>query len=183
VKKLLGSIRREVDRLGSITEEYLRLARLPSPKLEPEDLGALTREVLGFVRREMEGSGIRVDASIAGELPLVSADEAQIRQSLLNLLRNAREAMPDGGTVYVSVEREGDEVVVRIADEGAGVPEEVRERMFDAFYSTKERGTGLGLPLTQQIMLAHRGSVRCDDRPGGGASFRLAFPAVEPGTS
>lgn len=177
--KLLGSIRREVDRLGSITEEYLRLARLPSPKLEPEDLGALTREVLGFVRREMQGSGVKIEETIASEIPLVSADEAQIRQALLNLLRNAREAMPEGGTVHVSVSAGEGEIVVRIADEGAGVPEDVRAKMFDAFYSTKERGTGLGLPLTQQIVLAHRGTIRCEDRPGGGAVFVLTFPASD----
>ncbi|GAB4205810.1 MAG: hypothetical protein OHK0013_21930 [Sandaracinaceae bacterium] len=178
MRELLASIRREVDRLGSITEEYLRLARLPSPKLELEDLAALTREVVGFVAREMEAAGIRVEARLESGLPLVHADEAQIRQALLNLLRNAREAMPNGGVVHVAVARQGDEIEVRIADEGAGVPEDVREKMFDAFYSTKERGTGLGLPLTQQIVLAHRGTIRCEDRPGGGACFVLTFPVA-----
>jgi signal transduction histidine kinase len=178
VKKLLVSIRREVDRLGSITEEYLRLARLPSPKLELEDLGALTREVLDFVAREMDAAGVRIERAIEPGLPLVSADEAQVRQALLNLLRNAREAMPEGGAVHVAVSREGEAVVVRVADEGPGVPEDVRARMFDAFYSTKERGTGLGLALTQQIVLAHRGSIRCEETPGGGATFVLALPAA-----
>ncbi|MBN8616744.1 MAG: HAMP domain-containing protein [Deltaproteobacteria bacterium] len=179
VRKLLVSIRREVDRLGSITEEYLRLARLPSPKLEPEDLGALSREVVTFVRREMAGSGIDVAVEVTPALPLVSADEAQIRQALLNLLRNARDAMASGGDIRVSVAHEGEQVVVRVADRGEGVPEEVRAKMFDAFYSTKERGTGLGLPLTQQIVLAHRGTIHCEDREGGGAVFVLSFPAIE----
>jgi signal transduction histidine kinase len=179
IAKLLGSIRREVDRLGSITEEYLRLARLPSPKLEPEDLGALTREVVAFVRRELADAGVEIALEIDDALPLVSADEAQIRQSLLNLLRNAREAMGSGGRIDVSVRREDETIVVRIADRGEGVPEEVRAKMFDAFYSTKERGTGLGLPLTQQIVLAHRGTIRCEDREGGGAVFVITFPVVE----
>jgi two-component system NtrC family sensor kinase len=179
ITKLLGSIRREVDRLGSITEEYLRLARLPSPKLEPEDLGALTREVVAFVRRELSDAGVEIVLEVDDALPLVSADEAQIRQSLLNLLRNAREAMAAGGRIDVSVRREGDTIVVRIADRGEGVPEDVRLKMFDAFYSTKERGTGLGLPLTQQIVLAHRGTIRCEDREGGGAVFVITFPVVE----
>lgn len=180
ITKLLGSIRREVDRLGSITEEYLRLARLPSPKLEPEDLGALTREVVAFVRREMSDAGVEIALEVDDALPLVSADEAQIRQSLLNLLRNAREAMAGGGRVDVSVRGEDEAIVVRIADRGEGVPEDVRAKMFDAFYSTKERGTGLGLPLTQQIVLAHRGTIRCEDREGGGAVFVITFPIVEP---
>jgi signal transduction histidine kinase len=179
ISKLLGSIRREVDRLGSITEEYLRLARLPSPKLEPEDLGALTREVVAFVRREMSDAGVDIALEVDDALPLVSADEAQIRQSLLNLLRNAREAMAGGGRIDVSVRGEDEAIVVRIADRGEGVPEDVRTKMFDAFYSTKERGTGLGLPLTQQIVLAHRGTIRCEDREGGGAVFVITFPVGE----
>jgi signal transduction histidine kinase len=179
ISKLLGSIRREVDRLGSITEEYLRLARLPSPKLEPEDLGALTREVVAFVRREMSDAGVDIALEVDDALPLVSADEAQIRQSLLNLLRNAREAMAGGGRIDVSVRGEDEAIVVRIADRGEGVPEDVRTKLFDAFYSTKERGTGLGLPLTQQIVLAHRGTIRCEDREGGGAVFVITFPVGE----
>lgn len=176
IAKLLRAIRREVDRLVEITEEYLRLARLPSPKLEPEDLGALTREVLEFSRRELEAANVRIELDVTPGLPLVSVDEAQVRQALLNVVRNGREAMPDGGTLRVRVEREGEAVLVRIADEGRGVPEEVRAKMFDAFFSTKERGTGLGLALTQQIVLAHRGSIRCENRDGKGAEFVLAFP-------
>lgn len=186
--KLLASIRREVDRLGSITEEYLRLARLPSPKLETEELGAITREVVTFVRREIEGAKLELRIHVEEGLPLVLVDEAQVRQALLNLLRNAREAMAEGGAIDVSVEREReregeregdretDSVVIRVADRGPGVPEEVRERMFDAFFSTKERGTGLGLALSQQVALAHRGFLRVEAREGGGAVFILGFP-------
>ena len=177
-KAILASIRREVDRLGLITEEYLKLARLPSPKLEPEDLSQLTREVLRFVQREMREAHVEVHEKLE-KTELVQADEAQIRQTLMNLLRNAREAMPEGGVIDVEVVQESQAVVVRIADRGPGIPEDVRAKMFDAFYSTKERGTGLGLPLTQQIILAHRGQIRCEDREGGGAVFVLVFPVLD----
>lgn len=177
-KAILASIRREVDRLGLITEEYLKLARLPSPKLEPEDLSQLTREVLRFVQREMNEAHVEVHERLE-KTALVQADESQIRQTLMNLLRNAREAMPKGGIIDVEVVQENEGVVIRIADRGPGIPEEVRAKMFDAFYSTKERGTGLGLPLTQQIILAHRGQIRCEDREGGGAVFVLVFPIFE----
>jgi signal transduction histidine kinase len=177
-KAILASIRREVDRLGLITEEYLKLARLPSPKLEAEDLSQLTREVLRFVQREMREAHIEVHERLE-KTSLVQADESQIRQTLMNLLRNAREAMPQGGVIDVEVVQEAEGVVIRIADRGPGIPEEVRMKMFDAFYSTKERGTGLGLPLTQQIILAHRGQIRCEDREGGGAVFVLVFPIFE----
>ncbi len=176
VRKLLASIRREIDRLGSITEEYLRLARLPSPKLEEEELGLLTREVVTFVAREFADAGVAIHLDVERGLPPIWVDEAQIRQALLNLLRNAREAMPAGGSVDVAVAREDASLVIRVADRGPGVPEALRGRMFDAFFSTKERGTGLGLALTQQVVLAHRGALRVEDREGGGAVFVLALP-------
>ena len=95
---LLESIHQELARLESITEEYLRLARLPEPSLTPEDPAHLIRELAEFVRREMDASGVVLQLDLAAQLPDVAMDEPQLRQALLNLLRNAREAMPNGGT-------------------------------------------------------------------------------------
>ncbi len=176
---LLGAIQREVDRLTLITEEYLRLARLPMPRLEPEDPGALAREVAHFVAREMESTNVRLEVSVEDSLPLVAMDEAQIRQCILNLLRNAREAMPGGGKIVLAARAEGGGVAVSVEDEGDGIPDEQKERVFDVFFSTKERGTGLGLPLTREIVVAHRGRVRCEDGSGGakrGTVFTIWLP-------
>jgi nitrogen fixation/metabolism regulation signal transduction histidine kinase len=182
-KTLLRAIQREVDRLTSITEEYLRIARLPAPRLEPEDPAALVRELAHFVAREMESTNVRLELEVEEGLPLVPIDEAQIRQSLLNLLRNAREAMPTGGRIVLGAHREDGGVALSVRDEGEGIPDERKERVFDVFFSTKERGTGLGLPLTREIVVAHRGRVRCEDAGGGrpGTVFTLWLPAlVEP---
>lgn len=175
-KALLRAIQGEIDRLTAITEEYLRLARLPAPRLEPESLGAIVEEVGRFVAREMETSNVSLRVEVEPNLPLVAADEPQIRQALLNLLRNAREAMSEGGEVRLEARAQGGGVEIRVSDRGPGIPAAERAHIFDLFYSTKERGTGLGLPLTQQIVAAHGGRIRCEDNPGGGTVFTIWFP-------
>lgn len=177
-KALLRAIEREIDRLTAVTEEYLRLARLPAPRLEPESLGDLTLEVGRFVAREMESGNVRLRVDVEPDLPLALADEPQIRQALLNLLRNAREAMPDGGEVRLEAREVDGGVEIRVIDRGAGIPESERAHIFELFYSTKERGTGLGLPLTQQIIQAHGGRIACDAAEGGGTIFSLWFPGA-----
>src|SRR5690606_5573587 len=112
----------------------------------------------------------QIDVSLEPRLPQVPMDEAQLRQALLNLLRNAREAMPDGGRVTVTAERAEGGVAIRVTDRGVGVSEENRARIFDLFFTTKERGTGLGLPLTQQIVVAHGGRVSCENNRSAGAT-------------
>lgn len=181
VQAPLRAIQREIDRLTGITEEYLRLARLPAPRLEPEDLGALVTEVARFLEREMKGAGCTLEVRVDPALPMVAADESQIRQALLNLLRNARESMPRGGEITLSAARVEGGVEIAVRDHGGGIPPERRDKLFDLFYSTKERGTGLGLPLTQQIVVAHRGVIRCEDAPGGGTVFRMTFPVSDRG--
>jgi signal transduction histidine kinase/HAMP domain-containing protein len=185
---LLTSIQREVDRLTALTEEYLRLARVPAPTLAEEPIATVVKDTARFVSRELENAKIQLALHFGPELPVVAYDEGQIRQALLNLLRNAREAMPSGGTIEVSTVREKsrekigghDGVAIEVKDRGEGIPEDVRARIFDLFYSTKERGTGLGLALTREIVLAHGGEVRCDPREGGGTVFTIWLPADRP---
>jgi len=177
-KALLASIHREIDRLTAVTEEYLRLARIPEPRLEPDDLGQLTSSVAHFLKAEMEQREVRIELSVAPQIPPVAMDEQQIRQALLNLLRNAREAMAEGGKVWLRVEPSDAGVSVQVRDEGVGISAENRARVFDLFYTTKERGTGLGLPLTHQIVVAHGGSIRCEAAPEGGTVFELWLPTA-----
>jgi signal transduction histidine kinase len=177
------SIISEVDRLTEITETYLRFARLPRPKLEREDLGAIVTGVLEFSRAELSQAGITLTIDVAEGLPEVAADEAQLRQALLNLVRNAREAMAQGGRleVIVAARTAGDgagQVVVTVADSGPGIAAAHLGQIFDPFFSTKERGTGLGLALVHQIVVEHGGRVDVDSGAGKGTRFALAFPAI-----
>jgi signal transduction histidine kinase len=182
-KRLVTSIISEVDRLTEITETYLRFARLPRPKLEREDLGAIVTGVLEFSRAELSQAGITLTIDVAEGLPEVAADEAQLRQALLNLVRNAREAMAQGGRleVIVAARTAGDgagQVVVTVADSGPGIAAAHLGQIFDPFFSTKERGTGLGLALVHQIVVEHGGRVDVDSGAGKGTRFALAFPAI-----
>jgi signal transduction histidine kinase len=182
-KRLVSSIISEVDRLTEITETYLRFARLPRPKLEREDLGAIVTGVLEFSRAELAQAGIALELDVAPALPDVAADEAQLRQALLNLVRNAREAMSNrpGGrlrVVVACVEGASSEVRVTVEDSGSGIPPEHLGQIFDPFFSTKERGTGLGLALVQQIVVEHGGRIDVASGPEAGTTFTLVFPVL-----
>jgi signal transduction histidine kinase len=167
-----------VERLSGLSQQYLAFARSKLPTREPEDVGALVEEAVGFVRPDLEKHGIRVVLDVTPGLPQVLCDEGQIKQVLLNLLQNARDAMPAGGEVRVSVHPSGDEVVIAVDDEGPGVRSELRERLFEPFYTTKSHGTGLGLAITQHIAASHGGSIACETAPSGdGARFVLRLPA------
>jgi len=132
--------------------------------------------VIDFVRLELDASHVTASLSLP-EAPVdVMLDAAQFRQALVNLLRNAREAMPEGGTIEILARDLGDHVEIDVADEGEGVPEEAREHLFDLFYTTRERGTGLGLPLTRQIIDAHGGRIQCLPREPRGTIFRITLP-------
>lgn len=175
-RALLGAMLEEIDRLTEVTEQYLRLARVPSPQLAPEDLNALLDEVLDFARVELERAGVTVERDLAPDLPPALADEGQLRQVFLNLLRNSREAMGEGGRLTVrSGLREGG-VEVEFEDTGRGMPREVRDRIFEPFFSTKERGTGLGLAVSRQIVQAHGGAIHCESAPGSGSTFVVRLP-------
>ncbi len=172
-RALLAAISGEVDRLTEVTDQYLRLARLPRPALVPEDVNQLLTRVLDFSSQELDRAGVRVQRDLDVQAPRALADEGQLRQVFLNLLRNAREAMPAGGTLRVASRSLADAVEVTISDSGGGIPKEVQERLFEPFFSTKSGGTGLGLALAKQILEAHGGSIACTSTASEGTTFLL----------
>ncbi|MCU0682385.1 MAG: ATP-binding protein [Polyangiaceae bacterium] len=175
-RQLLAAIKGEVERLAQLSNRYLGLARRPRPDPQTGDVGDLVADVLRFVRPELERAGVRVTFERAAGSPDVRFDEAQIRQALLNLIRNAREAMPGGGELALGVAPSGEGgVEITIDDTGGGVPEEVRGSLFDPFFTTKKQGTGLGLAITREIVEAHGGAIACEGLAGG-TRFRLRLP-------
>jgi signal transduction histidine kinase len=180
-RRLIAAIAAEVDRLSEITETYLRFVRLPRPKVELEDLGALVSSSLEFSRAELRQAGVALELDIAPGLPPVAADENQIRQALLNLVRNAKEAMSGGGRVRVEVgPGEGGRVRIAVTDTGPGIAPEDQGKIFDPFFSTKEKGTGLGLALVQQIVHEHGGRIDLESPAEGGTRFVLWLPCGGP---
>jgi signal transduction histidine kinase len=183
-RKLVTSIGKEVDRLSEITETYLRFVRLPKPKLEREDLGAIATSVVEFAGGELALAGVTWSIDIEPGVPEVLADESQIRQALLNLVRNAKEAMPSGGRLRIDV-GSSEEGLVRLAltDSGPGISRENLHQVFEPFFSTKAKGTGLGLALVQQIVSEHGGRIEVDCPPEGGTRFTILLPAAKPATA
>jgi signal transduction histidine kinase len=176
--QLVAAIGREVDRLHAVTEEYLRFARLPKPVLAAEDLNEILSGMADFVRPELSLARVELRLDLAPGLPPVRADEGQLRAAFLNLLRNSREAMPGGGTVEVRTRAADGGVEAEVRDSGAGIPAEELPRIFDPFYSTKERGTGLGLAFALQVVQEHGGTIRCESQVGRGTSFAIRLPAA-----
>jgi two-component system NtrC family sensor kinase len=196
-RRLLASISSEVDRLTEITETYLRFARLPRAKLEREDLGAIVTAVLEFSRAELMQTGIGLEIDVGHGLPEILADESQLRQALLNLVRNAREALEGqkGGRLRVVVDAvaaaaspeataagaEQTAVRLTVQDSGGGIPRENLEKIFDPFFSTKAKGTGLGLALVQQIVQEHGARIDVVSEAGQGTRFIITFPVPAEG--
>jgi signal transduction histidine kinase len=157
--KLLRAIAAEVERLTEVTEGYLQLTRLPRPKLRPVDLNQLVGDLMGMLREELRAHGVTAVLDLASPPPVAWVDPGQLRQALLNVLRNAREAMPGGGTLRLVTRADTQTATLEVDDSGAGIPADVLPRVFEPFFSTKVAGTGLGLPLTRQIIAEHGGTI------------------------
>src|SRR3954468_21793071 len=177
-RRLVTSIIGEVDRLTEITETYLRFARLPRPKLDRENIGAIVASVVDMSRGELAQDGIEVTVDIAPGLPDIAADEAQLRQALINLIRNAREAMAGvvARRLEIAVRAPAEGIVITLHDSGPGIGAANMGKIFDPFFSTKERGTGLGLALVQHIVVDHGGQIEVVSPPGEGTTFTLTLP-------
>jgi len=177
-RKLVRAIHHEVDRLTQMTEEYLSLARLPKPKAQPEAVNTLIGDLAGFVRADLATKKVKLEVDLASGNPLALVDAAQMRQCLINLVRNATEAVAGkgGGTVTLRTRRTGDRVQIEVEDDGSGIAPEVLPRLFDPFFSTKDGGNGLGLALTQQIVKDHGGDLAVQSTLGKGTTFTVTVP-------
>ena len=175
-RALLQSLSSEVRRVQNVTEDYLKFARLPRPRCQPVILNELLDQQLGFMGSLFEATDVKLVTELAGDLPVIQADENQLWQAVLNLIRNALEAMPGGGTLTVRTTARDGWVVLSITDTGKGITDEEHQNLFKPFFSTKVGGTGLGLPLTQQVVAEHAGTIRCDSAPGRGTTFVIELP-------
>jgi signal transduction histidine kinase len=170
----VARIRAELASLSRVVEEFLDYARSRPPVREPVDLARLLGEVSDLVQPLAAGPGVSISVEGAGE---ARADRDQLRRAALNLVRNAVEASPAAGLVELSAHMADGDAVVEISDRGAGLTPEARERLFRPFFTTKDRGTGLGLALAKQVADAHGGTLALEARPGGGTVARLVLPA------
>lgn len=178
--KRIRTMQGEVQRLEHILDEFLHYARGGEINRRPEDISRIVGELLDFVEPEDERAGIRHHVDLPIGLPLVLVDEAQVKQAVLNLLVNARQAMPEGGELLVRVRRMGTEVEISITDTGLGMSPAKLEHCFEEYWSDKKGGTGLGLATAKRIIEEHHGSLAVVSEEGRGTSFSIYLPlAVE----
>lgn len=191
-RRLLVRISAEVDRLAGVTEDYLSIARSSRAEPAPFDLSVELEGLLDFLAEEHERAGITVEYDRPPGVVCVIGDAGQLRQALMNLLRNAQEAIleprPGAGErdgdrkISVSVRCKGDRVEVVVRDSGGGIPLPPGQfdRIFEAFYTDKVNGTGLGLPIVQQIVQEHGGTVRLVETGPSGTAFAVELPGCDP---
>lgn len=179
----LQTIIEEVDHLRDITEEYLVYARLPSPDLRCEDLDDIVQSLIDFHIWEWNQDQVDVELTVNASPIKILGDAHQLRQALLNIIKNAVEASDPEDTVEILVSRQNDRAIIRVSDDGAGMSEDARQRLFEPFFTTKSSGTGLGLPMTQQIIEQHRGSIDIDSSPGVGTTFTISLPLTDDASS
>jgi ammonium transporter, Amt family len=183
-EKDMAVIEAEIERVNKMIKQFLDFARPRPPSLEPVEIAKVLEDTLLLLKHEMEGQRIGLQRRYSAELPPVPMDPEQMKQVFLNLLLNALQAMESGGTVTVTTALKKDPsggpaggwAEVSLADTGKGVPEEIRNRIFEPFFSTKEEGIGLGLPIAQRIVEEHGGEIRVESRPGRGTIFSILLP-------
>lgn len=174
-------IRGEIRRLDQLVGNFLSFAKSERRERERVDLGDLLRETARLVQKEAERRNVELELNVDSAAPPVAADAEALRSSILNLVLNSFEAMPEGGRLTLDLTRDGDRAVVEIADTGEGIPEEHQEHVFDFAYTTREGGNGLGLAMVHHCVVEeHGGQVSLDSKPGQGTRVRMSLP-VTPG--
>ncbi len=166
----------EVDRLEELLSNLLDFSRMDTIAEQRVDLWPLVQSALDLTTEDREKAGVALETEVEPDLPQVDLDPHQFRQVLLNLLRNAVEAMPEGGIISVRAHRTSRGVELSIQDTGAGIPEQSLEHIFDKFFTTKPTGTGLGLALVRRILDAHGAQIEVESIPNQGATFTITIP-------
>jgi signal transduction histidine kinase len=176
-RELLDSTKSEIKRLDGLVNNFLLYARPGSPQFKPLDLNDVVKEMLKFLENDFRQSQVGLESDLEPLLPKVELDERQFKQALMNLLVNARQVLDAGGTVKVQTRAASNgEAVLVVEDDGPGIPEASRERIFEVFYSSRGGGTGLGLPIARQIVEKHGGSIELDSVVGEGTRFTIRLP-------
>ena len=166
----------EVGRLDCIVKNFLEAVRPKPPKMEPLDLEQLLMDALEFMRTEIENKKIAVEAHVPVGIPMLLGDANQLTQAAYNLIKNAIQAMSEGGRLTIDVESDDIYVNVHFADTGPGISEADLRRLMEPYYTTKSSGTGLGLLIVDRIVRAHGGELTIESNPGEGAVFTISLP-------
>jgi signal transduction histidine kinase len=178
IKDFKDVVPRQLDRINEIVEKLLTLSKPPKLERKKIDINVLLDEIVRLVEKQALKQRVEIVKSFE-DLPQTLADPEQLTQAFLNLILNAIQSMPDGGQIEIRTRFMGtDRIVVEIIDNGAGIPKEKLSRIFDPFYTTKAGGSGLGLSVTQKIIIDHHGKIDVDSEVGKGTTFKIILPVT-----
>jgi nitrogen fixation/metabolism regulation signal transduction histidine kinase len=169
----------EIANLKNIINRFSEFSKMPQPQLQPMDINRLLREVLATHQAQLRAEGrppIEAQVELDNQLGEVPADPDLLRRALANLVLNAIDAMPKGGTLTLRTRQSGDSIFLEVSDTGSGLAKEECERLFTPYYTTKEHGTGLGLAIVQSVVSDHHGRITVRSSPGQGATFVIELP-------
>ncbi len=179
LREILGIARSEVSRLDLIITQFLKAIRPSLPDLKLSDISTLLKETLALLKQEIGNRDIHVEANIATSLPRIHIDKDQVKQAFFNVIKNAIQAMPDGGTLTISISSSDQAVIVAFRDTGVGIAQEELGRIFEPYQTTKSEGSGLGLMIVQRIVQEHGGQIEILSEPGTGTTFSISLPLAE----
>ena len=179
---LLEKVTRQTFRASEIVNNLLNFSRTSGTEFTEVDVNKIITDTMALLEHQFKTTKIRVQDELTGHLPLIEGNAGRLQQVFLNLFLNARDAMPQGGTLRIATSN-GDGVSVSVSDTGSGIAQEHIQRIYDPFFTTKsapregqQKGTGLGLSVTYGIIQEHAGKIRVESRPGEGTTFYLDFP-------
>jgi len=179
LEKYLQVSKGEITRLDYIVTQFLQAIRPTVPQFQQASVNDVVQATLDLLRPEIDNRGLTVQAKLGRQLPLCRIDPNQIKQALLNLIKNAIQAMTKGGVLTLQTESGEDGVWLTVADTGRGISQEDVTRIFEPFYTTKQRGSGLGLMIVQRIIRDHDGRIEVQSHAGRGTTFRVWLPLHE----
>ena len=179
MQNYLDIVNEEVERLNGIIVDFLFAVRPMDMNLVGQNLNEMVRELFEFMHFELEEQGIRLVMNLEPELPELQLDVKYLKQALLNIVKNAISAMPEGGTLTVLTEMRDGRVELSISDTGVGIPEENMAKIFEPYFTTRDFGSGLGLTLVYKIIKEHQGEINLHSREGEGTTFNITLPAPQ----
>jgi two-component system NtrC family sensor kinase len=177
-RKILELSLSETQRLAEMLRNMLSFSKPEEEKRRPVKINELVEGILLVMEKQMKEANIKMETHFDDGIPEVMASTNQMRQVMLNMLKNAKEAMPKGGTLTVRTNREDNKVLIHIQDTGVGIPEEIRSKIFEAFFTTKQKvkGVGLGLSVCYGIIKGHGGEIKVESEEGKGTTFTISLP-------
>lgn len=176
IDSYLGVIEEEIDRLNKIVVDFLFAVRPMDTELSDHDLNELIDDLLSFVQYELEQADIELVRDLDVELDHLQLDPKYFKQAILNIIKNAISAMPKGGMLRVSTQQRGDQALLRISDNGVGMSEEVRDKIFEPYFTTKDFGSGIGLTLVYKVVKEHMGDISVISKEEHGTTFTITLP-------